>query len=154
MNQIVEQANNEVGDCRLLREVGRGQMGIVYEAEQISMKRGLAVKILPLKLAKEPTFVEAFKEEARVTATFHHENIVPAYAVGCERGVHYIVMKFIDGRSVNNFITEPPIKDSTFRLLAQLFFLAANALEHAHELGVVHRDIEPGNLLNNSSRAA
>jgi serine/threonine protein kinase len=122
-------------------------MGIVYEAEQISMNRRVAVKVPPLALQRDQLLLQAFMEEARVTATFHHENIVPAYAVGCERGVHYIAMRFIDGPSLNNFITEPPTTDSTFRLLTQLFVQVANSLEHAHELGVIHRDIEPGNLL-------
>lgn len=126
-------------------------MAIVYEAEQISMKWRVAVKVPPLALQKDNILLQAFMEEARVTATFHHVNIVAAYAVGCERGVHYIALQFIEGRLINNFITEAATKDSHFRLLAQLFVQAANALEHAHELGVVHRDIEPGNLLVDKS---
>jgi serine/threonine protein kinase len=122
-------------------------MGIVYEAEQISMKRRVAVKILPLALQRNQLLLQAFMDEAWVMAPLHHSNIVPPFAVGCERGVHYIVMKFIDGRSLDNFITELPNKDPTFRLLAQLFIQATEALEHAHQLSVVHRDIEPGNFL-------
>jgi hypothetical protein len=122
-------------------------MGIVYEAEQVSMKRRVAAKILPLALQRNQLLLQAFMDEAWVMAPLHHSNIVPPFAVGCERGVHYIVMQFIDGRSLDNFITELAERIRTFRLLAQLFLQAAAALEHAHQLGIVHRDIEPGNLL-------
>ncbi len=90
----------ELGDFRLLREVGRGGMGIVYEAEQISLRRRVALKILPFAAAIDPRRLQRFKTEALTAAHVQHEKIVPVHAVGCERGVHYFAMQFIDGQSL------------------------------------------------------
>src|SRR5204863_5574283 len=89
-----------LGDFRLVREVGRGGMGIVYEAEQISLERRVALKVLPFAATMDPRHLQRFHNEARAAASLHHEHIVPVYAVGCERGVHFYAMQFIDGRSL------------------------------------------------------
>src|SRR5262249_36722148 len=86
----------EIGDFRLLREVGRGGMGVVYEAEQISLRRRVALKILPFAAAIDPRRLQRFKTEALTAAHLQHEKIVPVHAVGSERGVHYYAMQFID----------------------------------------------------------
>jgi WD40 repeat protein/serine/threonine protein kinase len=86
-----------LGDFRLLREVGRGGMGIVYEAEQVSLQRRVALKILPLAAALDPRQHQRFLLEARAAACLHHTHIVPVYAVGSERGVPYYAMQFIEG---------------------------------------------------------
>ena len=95
-----------LGDYRLIREVGRGGMGIVYEAEQISLGRRVALKVLPFAATMDPRRLQRFHNEARAAASLHHEHIVPVYAVGQERGVHYYAMQLIEGRSLAAVIDE------------------------------------------------
>jgi serine/threonine protein kinase/WD40 repeat protein len=165
-----------LGDFRILREVGRGGMGVVYEAIQLSLGRRVALKVLPFVATLDGRQLQRFKNEAHAAAQLHHTNIVPVYAVGCERGVHYYAMQFIDGQTLAALIADlrqmagleapaprvaetatPPVAALTtersannpafFRTAARLAMQAAEALEHAHQLGVVHRDIKPANLL-------
>jgi serine/threonine protein kinase/tetratricopeptide (TPR) repeat protein len=177
-----------LGDYRILREVGRGGMGVVYEAEQISLGRRVALKVLPFASTLDPRQLQRFKNEAHAAAQLHHTHIVPVYATGCERGVHYYAMQYVEGQTLAALIAElrqqagrdpadpqrtgpycpqgaptragestVPAKLASsersiqspgfFRTVAQLGIQAAQALEHAHQLGVVHRDIKPGNLL-------
>src|SRR5713226_2119377 len=93
-----------LGDFRILREVGRGGMGVVYEAEQISLGRRVALKVLPFAAAMDAKQLQRFKNEARAAASLEHPHIVPVYGVGCERGVHYYAMKFINGQSLADII--------------------------------------------------
>jgi serine/threonine protein kinase len=218
-----ESAPRELGDFRILREVGKGGMGVVYEAEQLSLGRRVALKVLPFAATLDPRQLQRFKNEAQAAAGLHHKNIVPVHFVGCERGVHFYAMQFIDGQTLAAIIAElrrlagrdqsgseaspvlsaaaealvrgqtmpepepangqdptiaalkprrrdfnsvPPgmtaaetsVQAATslgrslrnpayFASVARLGVQAAEALEHAHALGVVHRDIKPGNLL-------
>lgn len=162
-----------LGDFRLIREVGRGGMGIVYEAEQISLGRRVALKILPFASALDPRHLQRFRNEAAAAAHLRHENIVSVHAVGNERGVHYYAMQFVDGQSLASLISEfrTPPDDRTeastapacrmvtegkprtsqwFDWVARMGHQAAMALEHANQTGVVHRDIKPANLLLDS----
>ncbi len=100
-----------LGDFHILREVGRGGMGIVYEAEQLSLRRRVALKVLPFAAALDPRQLQRFKSEAQATALLHHTNIVPVHAVGAERGVHYYAMQFIEGRTLADVITSERMKD-------------------------------------------
>ncbi len=180
-----------LGDFRLLREVGRGGMGVVYEAEQISLGRPVALKVLPFAAALNAKQLQRFKNEAQAAAHLQHTHIVPVYAVGCERGVHFYAMQFIAGQTLAAVIAEirhakadsrnqsPSqiakletheqagartatglgnsglafVSDFAFRIsafirkAAQLGVQAAEALEYAHQHGVIHRDIKPANLL-------
>jgi serine/threonine protein kinase/tetratricopeptide (TPR) repeat protein len=95
-----------LGDYRILREIGRGGMGVVYEAEQISLGRRVALKVLPFAAVLDRRQLERFKREAQAAAQLHHTNIVPVFAVGCERGVHYYAMQYIDGRPLSVVIQE------------------------------------------------
>src|SRR6478609_1865506 len=95
-----------LGDYRLIREVGRGGMGVVYEAEQISLCRKVALKVLPFAATMDPRQLQRFHNEARAAASLHHEHIVPVYAVGCERAVHYYAMQFIEGQTLADLIAE------------------------------------------------
>src|SRR5206468_5438911 len=95
-----------LGDYHLLREVGRGGMGIVYEAVQLSLHRRVALKVLPFAAVTDPKQLQRFHVEAQAAAQLHHTNIVPVFAVGCERGVHYYAMQFIEGQTLAHVIEE------------------------------------------------
>ena len=188
-----EQTAGVLGDFRIVREVGRGGMGVVYEAEQLSLGRRVALKVLPLASTMDARQLQRFQNEARAAAGLHHTNIVPVYFVGSERGVHYYAMQFIEGHDLASVIaqlrapggdkaadpeTAPTVESpggkavavagssvvetrplaglstahSTkpleyFRTVARLGIQAAEALDHAHQMGIVHRDVKPANLL-------
>jgi eukaryotic-like serine/threonine-protein kinase len=95
-----------IGDFRILREVGRGGMGIVYEAEQISLGRHVALKILPRHAFLDPRNLRRFHNEARAAARLHHTNIVPVFGVGQQDGIHYYIMQFIQGVGLDDVIAE------------------------------------------------
>ena len=89
-----------LGDYRIVREIGRGGMGVVYEAVQISLVRRVALKVLPFAATLDAKHLQRFKNESLAAAQLHHQNIVPVFGVGCERGVHYYAMQFIDGQTL------------------------------------------------------
>src|SRR5882724_1844601 len=95
-----------LGDFKLLREIGRGGMGVVYEAVQLSLGRRVAVKVLPFAATLDARHLQRFRNEAQAAAQLHHTNIVPVYAVGCERSVHYYAMQFIEGQSLAEVIKQ------------------------------------------------
>jgi serine/threonine protein kinase/predicted Zn-dependent protease len=99
-----EPALGTLGDFRLLREVGRGGMGVVYEAEQLSLHRRVALKVLPFASTLDTKQLQRFKNEAQAAAHLHHQNIVAVHATGCERGVHYYAMQFIEGQTLAEVI--------------------------------------------------
>ncbi|RUL89567.1 protein kinase domain-containing protein [Tautonia sociabilis] len=161
-----------LGEYRLGRELGRGGMGIVYEAWQQSLGRRVAVKVLPFAATLDPRQLRRFKTEAQAAAYLQHEHIVPVYAFGTDRGTHYYAMRLIEGCSLASLIgrwrNDPRIDDRPAEMdeaipvdptdmgpfsdfVASVGIQAAEALEHAHSLGVLHRDIKPGNLLVDGS---
>lgn len=97
---------HKLGDYRILREIGRGGMGIVYEAEQESLGRRVALKVLPAHALMDPKHLQRFHREARAVARLHHTNIVPVYGVGHNDGIHYYVMQFIRGQGLDAVISE------------------------------------------------
>ena len=112
--QIAEQLPNDgdgnhrrvaLGDYRIIREIGRGGMGVVYEAEQLSLGRSVAIKVLPYAAMMDQKAITRFKNEARAAATLDHPHIVPVFAVGIERGIHYYAMSLIDGLTVAELIS-------------------------------------------------
>ncbi len=193
-----------LGDFRIIREVGRGGMGTLYEVEQISLGRHMALKVLPFASILDPRHLQRFQNEARAAASLRHPHIVSVHSVGCERGVHYYAMEFIDGKTLAQLIADlsgaleprglaasaarsassgetvgpveggpanrdgdpspataettriipaPVATESTghtsefFHTAAKLGIQAAEALDHAHQMGIIHRDIKPSNLL-------
>jgi tetratricopeptide (TPR) repeat protein len=143
-----------LGDCRLKREVGRGGMGVVYEAEQPSLGRRVAVKVLTVHPWLAPKQVRRFYREARTMARLHHTNIVPVFEVGEHGGFPCYVMQFIDGVGLDEIVEgwrwmaaagTPPA--GRWRDTARAGLQAAEALAYAHAQGTVHRDIKPSNLL-------
>ncbi len=169
-----------LGDYRVLREIGRGGMGVVYEAEQMLLGRRVALKVLPFAATMDARQLQRFQNEARAAACLHHPHIVPVYAVGCERGVHYYAMQFIEGQSLADVIgdlgvrieearksgdlspnvslqsticnlrSNTPLSNrerSSYHAVARLGMQAAEALHYAHEVGVIHRDVKPANLM-------
>ena len=95
-----------LGDFRIVREVARGGMGVVYEAEQVSLRRRVAVKVLPFAAALDERLLQRFRNETLAAASLHHGNIVPVHFVGCERGVHFYAMQFIVGHSLAAVLRE------------------------------------------------
>ncbi len=96
----------QLGDYRIIRELGRGGMGVVYEAEQLSLGRHVALKVPPSQALLDETFLERFRCEARAAARLHHPNIVPVFGVGEHGGVHYYAMQFIEGRNLDSVIED------------------------------------------------
>ncbi len=95
-----------LGDYRIVREIGRGGMGVVYEAEQLSLRRRVALKVLPFAAVLDQRQLQRFRTEAQAAAHLHHTHIVPVFAVGCERGVHYYAMQYIEGHPLSTVIAE------------------------------------------------
>jgi eukaryotic-like serine/threonine-protein kinase len=102
----------QLGDYRVLREVGRGGMGVVYEAEQLSLGRRVALKVLPFAAAIDPKQRQRFQIEAQAAAQLHHPHIVPIFGVGCEGGIHYYAMQFVEGCSLAAIVLELRSSDS------------------------------------------
>lgn len=133
------------GKYRLLDMIGEGGMGKVYLCEHRRMQRMVAIKVLPVRLANDEAARERFDREARAIATLNHPNIVQAYDIDSHEGMHYIVMEFVDGVSLQALVAlrgALPVSRAV-NYLAQ----AAEGLQHGHEMGLVHRDIKPANLL-------
>jgi serine/threonine protein kinase len=98
--------SDQLGDYRIILEVGRGGMGVVYEAEQVSLGRHVALKVLPAHGLMNPTFLERFRREAKAAARLHHTNIVPVFGVGEAEGLHYYAMQFIQGQGLDQVLRD------------------------------------------------
>ena len=133
------------GRYELQRRVGRGGMAEVFLARDRLLDRPVAIKILFPEFATDPSFVARFRREAQSAANLNHPNIVGVYDWGKERGTYYIVMEYIDGRSVSDILrADGPIEA---KRAAGIAAEVAAALGAAHAKGVVHRDVKPGNVL-------
>jgi len=133
-----------IGGYEIIRQIGRGGMGVVYLAEQLRMKRPVALKVL-IRRDMSEKFIERFKREGRATARIRHQNLVAAFDVGEADGWNYFAMEYVDGPTVSRMVKEngPFSELEGIRLIRQV----AEALELAHNAGILHRDIKPGNIM-------
>jgi serine/threonine protein kinase/Flp pilus assembly protein TadD len=147
--QHVESDERRLGDFRLVREIRRGGMGIVYEAIQESLGRRVALKFLPFASVLDGRQIARFKNEAHAAAQLSHPNIVPVYYVGSENGAHFFAMQYIDGEALDEWIHRHQERGGVtdLRQVVQMGIQAATALHAAHCEGIIHRDVKPSNLL-------
>jgi serine/threonine-protein kinase len=136
---------DRLGEYKLIKKLGAGGMGEVFKGRQESLERDVAIKVLFKHLATDKQFVERFQREARIMAKLDHPNILRCYGVGEQGGFHYFAMEFVDGGSMQDALDKQgklSVGDALHVILA-----CARALEHAHELNMIHRDIKPDNVL-------
>ncbi|MHC4941350.1 MAG: serine/threonine-protein kinase, partial [Planctomycetota bacterium] len=173
--ESAEGAPREIGDFRIVREIARGGMGVVYEVEQVSMKRRVALKVLSPAITGTGHAVRRFQREAQAAGKLHHTNIVPIHAMGQHAGYWYYAMELVEGRPLSKVIADlraasrAPTEASLARVaeetapdptpgtgtgtrayydrVAEMFAGVAEALHLAHHEGIIHRDVKPSNLL-------
>jgi len=135
----------QVGDFKLIKKLGQGGMGEVFLAHQISLDRRVAFKTLSKRLGAKKSFIDRFYREARSMAKLDHPHVVRGYAVGEADGIHYVAMEYIDGQSLYDWLKK--LKKLEIGDAVHIALRCAEALEHAHELNIIHRDIKPDNVL-------
>jgi len=135
----------QIPGYQLLGRLGAGAMATVYKARQLSLDRMVAVKILPKKFSRMPEFVERFYAEGRAAAKLNHPNIVAALDVGRHADAHYFIMEYVEGHTVHeHLVKEGPYTEADALAIA---IQVVKALNHAHQAGLVHRDVKPKNIL-------
>src|SRR5262245_40051647 len=134
----------DFGDFELLEEIGRGGQGVVYRAHQKSLNRTVALKVIGLGPWTTEAHLKRFRREAEAAASLDHPSIVPIYEVGDREGSCYFSMKFVEGGQLDEVVGRAPI---SIRQAAELIAKLARTVHYAHEHGILHRDIKPGNIL-------
>lgn len=132
-----------VAGYEVIRELGRGGMGVVYEARDIRLNRPVALKFLSADAARDPRRLDRFRREARAACALNHPAVCTLYNVGDCRGVPFLILEYVEGRTLRKVIEERPDLARTLQLVRQV----AAALRVAHAVGIVHRDIKPENLM-------
>ena len=135
----------QLGDFKIVKKLGQGGMGEVYLAHQISLDRDVALKVMAKQFSSQETFVKRFKREAQTMAKLDHPHIVRGYAVGEDQGLLFLAMELIKGKSMQDWM-EKLGKLSVGDAL-HVTLIVADALKHAHEINMIHRDIKPDNIL-------
>jgi eukaryotic-like serine/threonine-protein kinase len=140
-----ERSGQQIPGYKIISKLGAGAMGAVYKARQLSLDRLVAIKVLPKKFSESKQFIERFYAEGRAAAQLNHPNIVQAYDVGKAAEFHFFVMEMVDGRTVYDDIVKHkryPEKDAI-----EIAIQMSEALLHAHEKGLIHRDVKPKNIM-------
>lgn len=142
-----ELQGRKLGEFQLLRRLGRGGMAEVWLAEQTSLKRQVAIKVLRRDLVADPSYLKRFQTEAMAAAALNHPNIVQVYAVGADNGMQFIAQEYVQGQNLREFLSRkgPPDLPVSLHIMRQV----ALALQVANEAGIVHRDIKPENIMIN-----
>jgi serine/threonine-protein kinase len=135
----------EIPGYELLEQLGKGSMGTVFKARQLSMNRLVAIKKLHPSLAANPTFLTRLTREAHLAAKLSHNNIVQAIDVGCAGHIHYFVMEYVSGTTLRDALEAGKVYAE--REALEIVLQMARALQHAHRRGLIHRDIKPANIV-------
>ena len=134
----------ELPQLEFLEEIGRGGMGVVFKGRQKSLGRDVAIKVLPKELDYDPSFSDRFLRECRTLAGLSHPNVVTVYDAGVAAGHNYLLMELVDGTDLAKLMRSGDVQpDQALSVVSQI----CEALQYAHDQGVVHRDIKPGNIL-------
>src|SRR3990172_7053512 len=133
------------GEYEIEREIGRGGMGVVYLATEIQLRRRVAIKVLPPARAFGERAIQRFQREARTAAALDHPNIIPIHRVSSGGDLMWYSMKLLSGRTLDTVLKEK--ERLTFEETVAIVDQVADALEYAHQHGVIHRDVKPGNIM-------
>ncbi|MFM1823310.1 MAG: Serine/threonine-protein kinase PknB [Planctomycetota bacterium] len=145
-------SSQQIPGYQIIRKLGAGAMATVFLARQLSLDRLVAIKVLPKKYSSNPNFIERFYKEGRAAAKLSHNNIVAAYDVNQAGEHHYFVMEYVDGDTVYDRIVAR--KRLPERESLEIIRQVASALQHAHEMGFIHRDIKPKNIMMTTAGVA
>jgi serine/threonine protein kinase len=149
--QIEDRRSSQIPGYQLISKLGKGAMATVYKARQNSLDRIVAVKVLPKRSSGDPEFVDRFYKEGKAAARLSHNNIVQAIDVGSSPdGYHYFTMEYVEGKTLYDIMQPPPVGEGKAFSEAEaldIMIQMADALAHAHQRGLIHRDVKPKNIL-------
>ena len=138
---------HQIPGYKILGKLGAGAMAIVYKAQQLSLNRIVAIKVLPKRFSGNPEYVERFFKEGQAAGKLNHNNIVQAVDVGEAGGYYYFVMEYVEGKTLHDDLAAGKVfkEDEALNIIIQI----AHALQHAHSCGLIHRDVKPKNIMIN-----
>jgi len=147
-----ERSGQQIPGYSVIGKLGAGAMATVFKAKQLSLDRTVAIKVLPRRFSNNADFIRRFYAEGRAAAALNHPNIVQAFDVGQAGEFHYFVMEYVEGSTVHDLVAERKRLDEQTAL--EIIMQVAEALEHAHERGLIHRDVKPKNIMLTKSGVA